>query len=95
MSGSCMLVPITLSPPRPVSFRIASDIRIRSMSVVTGSLPRIRAISAIVFPAYDGSGSNWVSSRPSGAAISLRTSAAVPRFSKSRSGKSTVSVDSQ
>ena len=95
MSGSCMLVPMTLSTSWPVSARAASDSRIMSISVVTGSLPRRAAIWASVLPTYDGSGSNCVIRRPSGAEISRSTSAAASRSSKSRSGNSTVRVDSQ
>ena len=94
-SGSCMLVPMTLSTSSPVVARAVSDSRIMSMSVVTGSLPRRAAIWATVLPTYDGSGSNCVIRRPSGAAISRSTSPAASRSSKSRSGKSTVRVDSQ
>ena len=42
---------------RPVFTRIASASRMRSMSVVTESVPRSFAISATVLPAYAGFGS--------------------------------------
>ena len=56
-SGSTMLVAMTLCVERPVFTRIASASRMRSMSVVTESVPRSFAISATVLPAYAGFGS--------------------------------------